>query len=157
MDDERVSATAIIAAPADVVFAVLANPATHGALDGTGWVQESLDARPLTAAGQIFSMAMYHPRHPDGDYQIFNEVLAFEPPAAIGWKPGYDAGDGELRFGGWTWHYDLAPTGPAATEVTLTYDWSAVPAEAREYLSFPPFGPDHLRNSLANLARLATS
>ncbi len=30
---------------------------------------------------------------------------------------------------------------PVAETVTLTYDWSAVPPEVREYLPFPPAGP----------------
>jgi hypothetical protein len=38
--------------------------------------------------------------------------------------------------------------------VTLTYDWSAVGPEVREYLQFPPFGPDHLDNSLQHLSDL---
>jgi len=38
-----------------------------------------------------------------------------------------------LEFGGWAWRYDLAPLGPSETEVTLTYDWSAVPQFIREY------------------------
>ena len=63
--------------------------------------------------------------------------------------------DGQLEFGGWTWRYDLAPHGPSDTQVTLTYDWSAVPQYIREYLHFPPFGPEHLTNSLHHLAELA--
>jgi hypothetical protein len=59
----------------------------------------------LTAAGQTFRMAMYHENHPDGAYQTINQVLAFDPPSAISWKPGHDAGDGRLEFGGWTWRY----------------------------------------------------
>ncbi|MGH3418089.1 MAG: phosphotransferase [Streptosporangiaceae bacterium] len=38
---------------------------------------------------------------------------------------------------------------------TLTYDWSAVLQSIREYLQFPPFGPEHLINSLRHLAELA--
>jgi hypothetical protein len=55
------------------------------------------------------------------------------------------------------WRYDLVAAGPGSTEVTLTYDWSAVPALIREYLTFPPFPPDHLSRSLAHLAQLATA
>jgi hypothetical protein len=158
MADESTSASTVIDVPPDVIFAVLADPATHAAIDGTGWVRNALDTRPLTAAGQTFRMAMHHDNHPDGDYQIVNRVLAFDPPRAISWEPGYeDSGDGSLRFGGWTWRYDLGPAGPSSTNVTLTYDWSAVPDSVREYLQFPPFPPDHLRNSLAHLAQLATS
>jgi hypothetical protein len=157
MTDESVSASTIIDAPADVIFGVLADPAQHAAIDGTGWVRAPLDSQSLTATNQIFRIAMYHPNHPDGDYQMANSVQVFDPPAAISWKPGHYADDGSLGFGGWTWRYDLAPAGPDKTTVTLTYDWSAVPDSLREHIGFPPFPPDHLDNSLANLAELATS
>jgi uncharacterized protein YndB with AHSA1/START domain len=157
MADENISATTIINAPAEAVFAVLAEPARHAAVDGTGWVREPLDGQPLTAAGQVFRMAMYHPEHPDGNYEIANQILVFDPPRAISWKPGYDTGDGTLGFGGWTWRYDLAPSGPSRTEVTLTYDWSATPAPVRERFQFPAaLPPGHLDNSLAHLASLVT-
>jgi uncharacterized protein YndB with AHSA1/START domain len=157
MADETVSATTVIDAPAAEIFAVLADPARHAAIDGTGWVRASFDSRPLTSAGQTFRMDMYHPNHPDRDYQMVNLVEVFDPPSAISWKPGTDDGDGNLSFGGWVWRYDLAPAEPSGTSVTLTYDWSAVPDSIREYLPFPPFAPDHLGNSLAHLAELATS
>lgn len=154
MAGETISATTIINAPADAVFAVLADPTRHAAIDGTGWVGDTLDSQPLTAAGQVFRMAMYHANHPDGNYQMANRVRVFDPPRAISWEPGHDAGDGSLQFGGWVWRYDLAPAGTSRTEVTLSYDWSAVPDDVREYISFPPFPPDHLGNSLAHLAGL---
>lgn len=97
---------------------------------------------------------MYHNRLPDGHYQVANRVIAFDAPRVIAWEPGQRNGS-ELEFGGWTWRYDLVSLGPARTEVTLTYDWSAVPASTRQDISFPPFGQDHLDNSLRNLAALA--
>ena len=156
MADETVSATTIIDAPAEAVFAVLADPAKHAAIDGTGWVRESLDGQPLTAAGQVFRIAMFHPNHPEGNYEMANRVRVFDPPRAISWEPGQYAGDGSLGFGGWVWRYDLTPAQPSGTEVTLSYDWSAVPDFLREHIGFPPFPPDHLGNSLAHLAELAT-
>ncbi len=156
MADEIVSATAIINAPSEVIFAILADPAKHAAIDGTGWVREPLDSDPLTASGQVFRMAMYHPNHPDGNYQMANRVQAFDPLQAISWEPGQDTGDGNLRFGGWIWRYDLTPAGPSKTKITLSYDWSAVPGPLRQHIGFPPFPPDHLGNSLAHLAELAT-
>jgi hypothetical protein len=86
-----------------------------------------------------------------------NRVQVFDPPNAISWEPGHYTGDGGLRFAGWIWRYDLTPAGPYKTTVTLTYDWSAVPDSFREHIPFPPFPPDHLGNSLAHLAELATS
>lgn len=159
MTDETISARAIISAPAEAVFAILADPATHASIDGTGWVCRSLDdpPQPLTAAGQVFRMMMYHPNHPDGNYRIANQVQVLDPPRTISWKPGQDTDDGGLRFGGWVWRYDLAPAGPSGTEVTLTYDWSAVPEPVREnFGGFPPLPPGHLANSLTHLSALVT-
>ena len=158
MEPERVVVSTTIPTSPTAVFAVLADPSTHPAIDGTGWVARSLDGQPITAPGQVFRMAMYHPNHPDGDYEIANLVEVCDAPRAIGWKPGTEAPDtGVLSFGGWTWRYDLEERGPAETAVTLTYDWSAVGPEVREYLQFPPFPLDHLERSLQHLADLAAA
>jgi uncharacterized protein YndB with AHSA1/START domain len=156
VDQENVSATLTVAEPAAKVFAVLADPTTHAAIDGTGWVQKSVNQAPLTEVGQIFRMDMRHAGHPDGDYRVVNKVQALDPPRAIGWLTGYEKDDGQLEFGGWIWRYDLVALGPSETEVTLTYDWSAVPQFRREYIQFPPFGPEHLINSLHHLAALVS-
>jgi hypothetical protein len=154
--EESVSATRAVAGKVARVFAVLADPATHAAIDGTGWVQEAADRGPLTSVGQIFRMKMYHAEHPDGHYRTVNKVVVLDPPCSIGWLTGQELGDGQYEFGGWVWRYDLAPRGSSETEVTLTYDWSAVPQFIRDRgIQFPPFGPDHLANSLRHLAELA--
>ncbi len=154
MTDEM-SAACTIDAPAETVFAVLADPTTHQAIDGTGWVRESLDRKPLTEAGQIFRMAMYHDNYGGMHYEMANRIEVFDPPHAIAWLPGQGADDANLDFGGWVWRYDLAPAGDDRTKVTLTYDWSAVPPSIREHIEFPPFDWHHLDNSLKHLAELA--
>lgn len=151
---ETMIVTTTIDAPAENVFDVLADPSTHQAIDGTGWVRESLDGRPLTETGQIFRIAMYHDNHPDGHYEMANRVEVYDRPRAIAWQPGQAGEDGTLEFGGWIWRYDLEQIGPQQTRVTLTYDWSAVPAMLREHIEFPPFPVEHLENSLANLDKL---
>jgi hypothetical protein len=149
----------IISAPAETIFATLADPTKHPAIGGSnsvgeiGGVREAIDVQPLTAVGQIFRMDMLHSGQPGGTYETVNRIQAFDPPNTISWKTGYDAGDGDLRFSGWIWRYDLVPTGPSETRVTLTYDWSAVKLP-HPFLHFPPFPPDHLSNSLTRLAEL---
>ena len=158
LDTERATASATIEATPEAVFAVLADPSTHAAIDGTGWVRQSLDGEHITTAGQVFRMAMYHPNHPNKNYEMANRVEAFDEPRTIAWKPGTESPEpGELSFGGWIWRYDLKANGPSQTTVTLTYDWSAVPAPIREHIGFPPFGPDHLDNSLRHLSDLVTA
>lgn len=156
MTTDTMTASTTIGASADAVFDALADPANHQAIDGTGWVRESLDGKRLAEVGQIFRIAMYHDNHPDGDYQMANKVITYDAPSTIGWEPGQEGPDGEIGFGGWTWRYDLEPTSPEHTLVTLTYDWSAVPAELREHIQFPPFDQAHLDNSLTHLAALVS-
>jgi hypothetical protein len=157
MAPEHVSSSTTIEAAADAIFATLADPATHAAIDGTGWVQASAQSDRITAVGQVFRMAMYHPNHPDDFYETANLVEVFDEPRAIAWKTGTeDTETGELGFGGWFWRYDLEATGPGQTRVTLTYDWSAVGPEVREYLEFPMFPRQHLDDSLQHLADLVT-
>ena len=161
---DTVNARTTVNAPVGVVFDVLADPSTHAVIDGTGWVRESRDGNRLTATGQIFRMGMYHDNHPDKDYEMANRIEVFDRPNAIAWQPGSgpdgamtsaSSRDADLVFGGWIWRYDLEPLGPAKTEVTLTYDWSGVPAQSREHIQFPPFDNSHLDNSLKHLAELA--
>ena len=155
MTDETMKSTRTVDAPAETVFDVLADPTTHQAIDGTGWVRESLDGKRLTEIGQVFRMAMYHQNYGGMHYEMANRVEVFEPPHSIGWLPGQGADDANLDFGGWIWRYDLKPVGDDRTEVTLTYDWSAVPSAIREHIGFPPFDRQHLDNSLKHLAGLA--
>lgn len=154
-------ATGTVNAGIEAVFEVLADPSTHQAIDGTGWVREPLDSEPLTEIGQIFRMGMYHDNHPEKYYEMANRVEVLDPPRAIGWLPGQGPdqrghlmNSTELEFGGWIWRYDLASAGQGRTAVTLTYDWSQVRPQFRD-IEFPPFEMQHLDNSLKNLAALA--
>jgi uncharacterized protein YndB with AHSA1/START domain len=158
MTDDNMIATITIPAPADAVFDVLADPTTHPAIDGTGWLREALDGEALTRPGQIFRIAMYHDGHPNKNYEMANKVIACERPHVIAWEPGQDrSGDGNLSFGGWIWRYDIRPVGSSQAHVTLTYDWSAVAPDLREHIHFPPFDAAHLENSLKHLSDLATA
>ena len=147
MTPEIVSATTTISASAEAVFSVLADPSRHAAIDGTGWVRDPIDSQRLSGSGQVFRMGMYHENHPDGSYEMANQVVGFEAPHVISWKPGrLSPATDEIEFGGWIWRYELTELGPDETRVTLSYDWSAVGPIPRQHLQFPPFAPDHLGN-----------
>ncbi|TCK26186.1 hypothetical protein [Pseudonocardia endophytica] len=89
MSEETVSVALHVDASPEAVFAVLTEPRSHPAIDGTGWVVAARASERITGNGQVFRMGTYHPNHPD--------------------------------------------------------------------IAFPPFTPDHLRNSLRNLAGPATA
>src|SRR6266566_1273641 len=83
MEPERVTAFTTIEAAPEAVFAVLADPSAHADIDGTGWVRGSMDGDRITAAGQVFRIAMYHENHPDKDYKVADLVAVFDEPRAI--------------------------------------------------------------------------
>ena len=161
MSPEILRTSTTVNAPIETVFDVLADPAQHAAIDGTGWVRGSLDGKPLTEVGQIFRIEMFHDNHPNKIYDMSNRVEVLDRPRAIAWQPGQGPDDrgnlmpgADLDFGGWIWRYDLEPAGTDQTTVTLTYDWSGVPPGQRD-IQFPPFPVSHLENSLRRLAELA--
>jgi hypothetical protein len=149
---ERYVVTRTIAASPEAIFALLADPARHRDTEPTDWVRDAVRTAPITGKGQMFAMNMYLPAA-GGDYVTYNLVNVFERDRAIGWLPGVLDDSGNHVAGGWSWRYDLAPTGDR-TDVTLTYDWSATPQEFRDRVTaMPMFGDDYLAASLAALER----
>lgn len=129
---------------------------------GACWAHERTDlGEPLTREGQQFTMDMYAAQGPTGGaYRMVNTVSRLDRPTVIAWRPAL-AESTQLREGfptldlrGYEWRYELAPAADG-TAVTLVYDWSGASAQAKSGLPFPPFPPEMLDRSLANLARLA--
>jgi len=92
MSEERVTVRTRINAPAATVFAIVSDPAGHVAIDGSGMLEPGIDARPVTAVGDTFDMAM--DRTPLNDipglvkYTVRNTVTVFEPGTHIEWTIG---------------------------------------------------------------------
>ncbi len=105
-----VSVDRVIPAPAQAVFDVLADPAMHPVIDGSGTVRAPLDGNPARLApGARFGMAM----RILGNYRMTNEVVEFEEGRRIAWS----------HIGGARWRYELEPA-PAGTVVRETFDYS---------------------------------
>lgn len=107
----QVSAERVVAAPAERVFEVLADPAQHPAIDGSGSVRASRTAEPeRLALGARFGMSM----RIGLPYAITNVVVEFEEGRRIAWR----------HFGGHRWRWELEPVDGGRTRVTETFDWS---------------------------------
>jgi uncharacterized protein YndB with AHSA1/START domain len=63
MTGDTVSATTTISASAEAVFAVLADPARHAAIDGTGRVRDDLDGQRLEPRRSSFFRSACPPRN----------------------------------------------------------------------------------------------
>ena len=156
MADGFVSVSRRIEAPADRLFALLADSANHPLIDGSGMVREPAPANRLSRTGDWFVMDMHHERF--GDYQMRNEVVEYEAgrrltwePAPVAVAPGEQVGDPGL----YRWGYELSPDGPGATLVTETFDCSRSPEDLREAVQEGEGWRDAMTASLARLELLS--
>jgi uncharacterized protein YndB with AHSA1/START domain len=132
-----VSASRLIPAPASVVFDLLASPARHAEIDGSGTVQQQRVGGPARLSlGAKFGMDMKMFGLP---YRITNVVVEFEENRRIAWR----------HFGRHIWRYVLEPSGPdqEQTLVTESFDWASSPVpQFYELVGYP-------RTHEANMAR----
>jgi uncharacterized protein YndB with AHSA1/START domain len=117
MDGWVVMVERLIAVPPDVVFAALADPATHARFDGSGMVQGAVDAGAgRLALGTTFAMAMKLGVR----YSTVSTVVEFEEDRRIAWQTG-PKGRLERYVAGRIWRYELEPRGDR-TLVRETWD-----------------------------------
>jgi uncharacterized protein YndB with AHSA1/START domain len=154
---ERVSATRRIAAPAHRIFVVVADPAGHVRIDGSGMLEAAPDARPITAVGDTFDMHM--DRTPLNDipgvvkYTVRNTVTRVIPDRLVEWTIGAPGQPPLGHVYGW----QLEPVGDTATDVTNYCDWSGITEELRARRPDWPIVPvAMLEESVAKLDRLVT-
>lgn len=108
-DSKTVSTERLIAAPAEKIFAVLADPKEHCVIDGSGTVKKIRKAPDRLALGAKFGVAMRNPV----PYPITNQVVEFEEGRRIAWQ--HLAHD--------VWRYELEPRDDG-TLVRETFDWT---------------------------------
>jgi hypothetical protein len=114
--------------------------------------------KQLTEVGDVFLMDMDGPARglPQlGTYTAQNTVTKLIDGAALEWAVGQEGG---APFGH-VYGFTLAPLSDEETEVTEVthyYDWSAVSAEGRTWLSFPVIDAAGLAATLGKLDSLVT-
>jgi hypothetical protein len=155
--EQRVSASRTIRASAAEVFRIVADPAGHVRIDGSGMLETAPDARPLTEVGQTFDMHM--DRTPLNDipglvkYSVRNVVTRIEPDALVEWTLG-PIGSGPF---GCLYGWRLEAVGPEETVVTNYCNWSGITDELRARRPDWPIVPvAMLERSVANLDALLT-
>jgi uncharacterized protein YndB with AHSA1/START domain len=149
-----ISVERVINAPADRIFALIADAGKHSSFDGSGTVDHStVPSQPLTL-GAKFGMSMRgRPESLFLPYRTNNTVIEFEPDRRIAWKTTM----GPLGLiGGRIWRYELEPA-EGGTLVRETWDVSS--DRQRPMLkmgSMPRQAEDGMRATLERIAaRLA--
>lgn len=137
------SVTRIIPARPEAIFEVLADPARHPEMDGSGTVRRARGNPARLSAGARFAMDMRQVV----PYRITNRVVEFDEGRRIAWR----------HWGGHVWRFELEPTN-GGTSVTQTFDWSTsrLPPFI-ELVGYPARHRPNMERTLERLERIATT
>jgi hypothetical protein len=148
--DERMEVQRLIPAEASRVFALLADPQGHVAIDASGMLQD-VTGVPATKVGDEFVVHMDRDAlndYPLGKYDVTVTMTVFEPDREIAWTIL-----GQIRPQiGHVYGYRLEPA-EGGTLVTSYYDWSNIDPQWREAKIFPVISETNLRATLGILDR----
>jgi uncharacterized protein YndB with AHSA1/START domain len=139
-----VSVSREIAAGAERIFALIADPAAQPGWDGNDNLAGAPAGQRVRRAGDVFTMTLTRGAIRE------NHVVEFEEGRRIAWTPAEPGREPP----GHLWRWELEPAGPARTRVTHTYDWTRLTDEGRLPRARATTA-DRLRASLDRLAALA--
>jgi uncharacterized protein YndB with AHSA1/START domain len=140
-----VSATREIAARADRIFELIADPAAQPRWDGNENLARAAAGQRVRGVGDVFVMTLTT----DGAVRE-NHVVEFAEGRCIAWRPAEPASTPP----GHLWRWELEPIDAGRTRVTHTYDWSQLTDENR-FARARATTEDKLHASLERLAVLA--
>jgi uncharacterized protein YndB with AHSA1/START domain len=139
-----VTASREIAADAQVIFGLIADPARQPLWDGNDNLAVAAPGQRVHGVGDVFAMTLTRGsvRH--------NHVVEFVEGRLIAWRPSEPGAvpPGHL------WRWELTPVSDRLTFVTHTYDWTALSDPARLARARATTS-DRLEASLTRLAEIA--
>ncbi|WP_433579878.1 SRPBCC family protein [Nocardia brasiliensis] len=139
-----VQASREIAAGADTIFELIADPAQQPRWDGNENLAEAPTGQRVRAVGDVFTMTLTMGAVRE------NHVVEFEEGRRIAWRPS-EVGQEQP---GHLWRWEIEPIDDARTRVTHTYDWSQLTDEKR-LVRARATTSDKLLASVDRLAELA--
>jgi uncharacterized protein YndB with AHSA1/START domain len=144
-DENRVvSASREVAAPAEAIFELIADPALQPRWDGNDNLGDASTGQRVRAVGDVFTMRLTLGTLRD------NHVVEFDEGRRIAWRPSEQGATPP----GHLWRWELEPVDGRRTRVTHTYDWSRLTDEKRLQRARATTA-DRLQASLDRLAALA--
>ncbi|KAA8960873.1 SRPBCC family protein [Mycobacterium sp.] len=139
-----VSASRTIAASADRIFELIADPAQQPRWDGNDNLAEAEPGQRVRGVGEVFVMTLTLGSTRE------NHVVEFEESRRIAWLPSEPG----RRPPGHLWRWELEPIDDTHTRVVHTYDWSRL-ADPNRLERARRTTADRLRASLDRLAEIA--
>jgi uncharacterized protein YndB with AHSA1/START domain len=139
-----VSASIDVAAPADRIFELIADPSQQPRWDGNDNLAEAAGGQRVYAIGDTFLMSLTRGAVRE------NHVVEFEEGRRLAWRPS----EPDSPPPGHLWRWELQPLDAAHTRVIHTYDWSRLTDENR-FTRARATDVDALLASLTRLAEIA--
>ncbi|HUH70982.1 MAG TPA: SRPBCC family protein [Mycobacterium sp.] len=139
-----VSATRVIAARADRIFELIADPSRQPSWDGNNNLASSAPGQRVHQVGDVFKTTLT-----TGAVRE-NHVVEFIEGSQIAWLPA----ERGKQPSGHLWRWELNPVNAELTRVTHTYDWTAL-TDTTRLARARATTADMLRASLDRLAVLA--
>jgi uncharacterized protein YndB with AHSA1/START domain len=157
MDGNTVSVERVIKAPADKIFALVADAGKHASIDGAESVNRASEASVPLSMGTRFGIAMRGRKETLFlPYRTTNTVIEYEPDRRIAWKTTFAGG----RVGGRIWRYELEAAADG-TEDTLVRETWDVSQDKQKWMitsgSIPQRTADGMRATLERIAQLLES
>lgn len=141
-----VTAQREIAASAEKIFELIADPSQQPRWDGNDNLAEAPAGQRVRGTGETFTMTLTR-----GSVRE-NHVVEFEEGRRIAWRPSEPG----RKPPGHLWRWELEPLSETHTKVTHTYDWSRL-TDPKRLDRARATTQDKLRASLDRLAELAES
>jgi uncharacterized protein YndB with AHSA1/START domain len=141
-----VSASRDIAAPAEEIFELIADPSQQPLWDGNDNLTHAATGQRVHAVGDVFVMTVSRGRIRE------NHVVEFIEGRRIAWQPA----EPDQPPPGHLWRWELTPIDASRTHVTHTYDWTDL-TDPQRLPRAQATTADKLQASLDRLAALAES
>lgn len=139
-----VTASRDIAADAEQVFELIADPARQPLWDGNENLAKAAAEQRVRAVGDVFVMTLTTGADRD------NHVVEFEEGRRIAWRPSEPG----QQPPGHLWRWEIEPIDETHSRVTHTYDWTQLTDEKR-LVRARATTPEKLQASVDRLAELA--
>jgi uncharacterized protein YndB with AHSA1/START domain len=142
--EKVVIASREIAAPAEQIFELIADPSQQPRWDGNDNLADAEPGQRVRAVGDVFTTALTIGAVRE------NHVVEFDEGRLIAWRPSEQG----KQPPGHLWRWELEKLDDARTRVTHTYDWTRLTDEKRLARARATTA-DKLQASIDRLAALA--
>jgi uncharacterized protein YndB with AHSA1/START domain len=143
-DERIISATRAMSAGAERIFDLIADPSLQPSWDGNNNLASAAPGQRVRQVGDVFKTTLTNGAVRE------NHVVEFIEGSQIAWRPAEPG----KQPPGHLWRWKLEPINSTLTNVTHTYDWTAL-TDSKRLEKARSTTPEMLRESMDRLAEVA--